>query len=76
MAIETALAKGSLDVTSRRDPEKIYHRMPVKQLVDMNPAVAVGSIPEGDRRSGRDTKRRSARVLQATRIRAQTSQPG
>ena len=40
MAIETALAKGSLDVTSRRDPEKIYHRMPVKQLVDMNPAVA------------------------------------
>lgn len=40
MAIETALAKGSLDVTSRRDPEKIYHRMPVKQLVDMNPSVS------------------------------------
>jgi putative endopeptidase len=40
MAIETALAKGSLDVTSRRDPEKIYHRMPVKQLVGMNPSVA------------------------------------
>ena len=40
MTIETALAKGSLDVTSRRDPEKIYHRMPVKQLVDMNPSVS------------------------------------
>ena len=40
MAIETALAKGSMDVTSRRDPEKIYHRMPVKQLVDMNPSLA------------------------------------
>ena len=39
MTIETALAKGSLDVTSRRDPEKVYHRMPVKQLVDMNPSV-------------------------------------
>ena len=40
MAIETALAKGSLDVTSRRDPEKIYHRMPVKELADMNPSIA------------------------------------
>jgi endothelin-converting enzyme/putative endopeptidase len=40
MTIETALAKGSLDVTSRRDPEKIYHRMPVKQLIGMNPSVA------------------------------------
>ena len=30
MAIETALAKGSLDRDSRRDPEKIYHRMPTQ----------------------------------------------
>jgi putative endopeptidase len=27
MSLETALAKVSLDVTSRRDPEKVYHRM-------------------------------------------------
>ena len=27
MAIETALAKGSLDRVSRRDPEKLYHKM-------------------------------------------------
>lgn len=40
MNIETALAKGSLDVTSRRDPEKIYHRMDVKQLIAMNPSIA------------------------------------
>jgi putative endopeptidase len=40
MTIETALAKGSLDVTSRRDPEKIYHRMDVKQLVELNPSIA------------------------------------
>ena len=27
MRIETALAKGSLDRVSRRDPEKVYHKM-------------------------------------------------
>ncbi|MGD1069568.1 MAG: M13 family metallopeptidase [Bryobacteraceae bacterium] len=27
MAIETALASASLDVTARRDPEKVYHKM-------------------------------------------------
>ena len=27
MQIETALAKGSLDLVSRRDPEKVYHKM-------------------------------------------------
>ncbi|HYP04796.1 MAG TPA: M13 family metallopeptidase, partial [Bryobacteraceae bacterium] len=40
MSIETALAKGSLDVTSRRDPEKIYHRLETKQLVDLAPSLA------------------------------------
>lgn len=39
MAIETALAKGSLDVTSRRDPEKIYHRMSVQQLAELAPSL-------------------------------------
>ena len=39
MAIETALAKGSLDVTSRRDPNKIYHRMPVKNLAALAPSI-------------------------------------
>src|SRR5262249_32656125 len=38
MKLETALAKGSLDVTSRRDPAKVYHRMPLSQLESMNPA--------------------------------------
>ncbi len=32
MAIETALAKASLDVTSRRNPEKIVHVMPKEEL--------------------------------------------
>ncbi|HMK23219.1 MAG TPA: M13 family metallopeptidase, partial [Terriglobales bacterium] len=38
MDIETALAKGSLDRTSQRDPEKIYHKMPTKDLAAMNSA--------------------------------------
>ena len=37
MAIETALAKGALDRASRRDPEKIYHRMSPKELVRSRP---------------------------------------
>ncbi len=32
MRIETALAKGSLDITSRRDPKLLVHRMSVAQL--------------------------------------------
>ncbi len=37
MKMETALAKGSLDVTSRRDPANVYHRMPLAQLEAMDP---------------------------------------
>jgi endothelin-converting enzyme/putative endopeptidase len=38
MRIETALAKGSLDNVSRRDPEKVYHRMGKKELEALSPA--------------------------------------
>ena len=37
MAIETELAKGSLDRVSRRDPEKIYHKMTVAELSALAP---------------------------------------
>ena len=37
MEIETSLAKGALDRVSRRDPEKIYHRMSSKDLVSLTP---------------------------------------
>lgn len=40
MRFETALAKVSMDITSRRDPEKVYHLMTVKQLEDLTPAIA------------------------------------
>ncbi|MBV8896126.1 MAG: M13 family metallopeptidase, partial [Acidobacteriaceae bacterium] len=37
MAIETDLAKGSLDTVSRRDPQKIYHKMTVHELFSLSP---------------------------------------
>jgi endothelin-converting enzyme/putative endopeptidase len=37
MAIETALAKGSLDLVSRRDPNKVYHKLDVKELKTLAP---------------------------------------
>ncbi len=32
MQLETALAKASLDVTTRRDPEKVYHKMTLAEF--------------------------------------------
>ena len=32
MALETELAKGSLDRVSRRDPEKVYHKLTIREL--------------------------------------------
>ena len=37
MAIETALAKGSLDVTARRDPQAMTHEMPTGDLQKLAP---------------------------------------
>ncbi len=38
MAIETALAEGSLDRVSRRDPEKIYHKTTLDDLKKLGPS--------------------------------------
>ena len=37
MHIETDLAKGSLDLVSRRDPNQVYHKMSVKELAALTP---------------------------------------
>ncbi len=37
MKFETALAKGSLDLVSRRDPEKVYHKMGKPELAALSP---------------------------------------
>ena len=38
MKIETALAKGSLDIVARRDPAQNYHKLPVGELEKLAPA--------------------------------------
>ncbi len=38
MDIETSLAKGSLDRTSQREPEKIYHKMSTHELAALSPS--------------------------------------
>ena len=40
MKIETALAQGSLDIVSRRDPEKVYHKMSEREMEALTPAFA------------------------------------
>ncbi len=40
MRIETALAKGSLDITSRRDPKLLVHRMSLAELTAQSPAFS------------------------------------
>lgn len=37
MKIETALAKGSLDLVSRRDPAKVYHKLEVADVQALSP---------------------------------------
>ena len=44
MRLETALAKGSLDNVSRRDPEKIYHKMTRARPAGARPRVPVERV--------------------------------
>ncbi len=39
MQLETALAKVSMDITSRREPKNVYHMMPLAELDKLNPAL-------------------------------------
>ena len=47
MNIETELAKGSLDRVSRRDPQKLYHKLPAKELVTLLPNFAWDKYCQG-----------------------------
>lgn len=40
MALETSLAKVSMDITSQRDPKNVYHPMPASQLAGLTPEIA------------------------------------
>jgi endothelin-converting enzyme/putative endopeptidase len=39
MTLETALAKVSLDITSERDPNNVYHPMTVAKLAELTPEI-------------------------------------
>ncbi|MGA2568895.1 MAG: M13 family metallopeptidase [Terracidiphilus sp.] len=39
MALETALAKVSMDITARRDPNNVYHFMTVAKLAELTPEI-------------------------------------
>ena len=39
MTLETALAKVSMDVTSQRDPNNVYHPMPLAKLAELTPDI-------------------------------------
>ena len=74
MRIETALAKGSLDLVSRRDPEKVYHKMSQQELAALGPAfrwteyfTATGAprVPEPSTWPGRISSRPSTRQSRA-----------
>ena len=46
MTFETALAKASMDVTSRRDPEKTYHLVPASDITKYFPMGSFGHYEE------------------------------
>ena len=47
MDIETGLAKGSLDQTSRRDPQKLYHKLTGQELAKLSPVFDWNTYFEG-----------------------------
>jgi len=47
LAFETALAKGSMGVTEMRDPEKIYHPMPLEKFETSSSIVNFGQFLSG-----------------------------
>jgi len=47
MEVETGLAKGALDPTSRRDPAKIYHKLSNQELAALSPDFSWTTYFEG-----------------------------
>ena len=75
MKIETALAKGHLDVVTRRDPNKLDHVMSVKQLADLAPSINWGEYLPAVGANQPTLNRRRPGVLQNSRSGDQRHQP-
>ena len=70
MRIETGLAKGSLDLVSRRDPEKVYHDARRPELAGPRPGLPLEPLPYRQRRAGVSERQRGlAGFLQGHRRR-------
>ena len=77
MRIETALAKGSLDNVSRRDPEKQYHKMTRQELAALMPGLPLERISNGIGRPGVSKRQRGmARFLQGFERGVADREPG
>ena len=57
MDLETTLAKVSMDITSQRDPNKVYHLMPVSDLQKLAPTFVEAFLPTPVRLRQRDQRR-------------------
>jgi len=47
MKIETRLAKGSMDNVARRDPQAVYHRLTIQELISLSPGFDWEKFFEG-----------------------------
>ena len=65
MEIETGLAKGALDQTSRRDPQKIYHKLSSQELAALSPAFNWNTYFEGVGAPPTHTTIRSTLIIRA-----------
>ena len=73
MKIETALAKGSLDNVTRRDPNAVYHRLAVKELISLSPGFDWASFFTGVGAPGLESPEASLDVSVPPFIRAMES---
>ncbi len=70
MAIETALAKGSLDRVALRDPATRYHPMSIADLQAKTPELRLADLPQRRRPPAGEDDRRHQRSLPRHRRRA------
>ncbi len=55
MRIETTLAKAALDLVSRRDPNRVYHKYTVAELISLDPGIDWRKYFEGIGLAGLET---------------------
>ena len=67
MKLETALAKVSMDITSRRNPNKVYHLMPVSELANLAGGTATAAPAQAAKTTAKKPAVKTLRVAKPTR---------